>query len=200
MSDSAIGRPREINAYWGEMKDAEGRMVRWTKREALLDGFRSGLSVHKACEYAGISETTFYAEQDRDPDFAEQIARARVRSHAQALKLIQRASNNDWRAAQAFLQMADPDEYGNRLNLRSEHRTEIIQTVLVAVKEAAELVIPDPTIRLRLAEAIGRGIAASLGGPGDAEVRALPPHTDDTDSTEPGGLGGGGFEGPLEAS
>jgi hypothetical protein len=159
-------------------------MVMWTKRDALLDAFRTGLSVKKACEYAGVAQSTFFDEQVRSPEFADQIARARVRSESQAIKLIQRAGTDDWRAAEAYLKLTDPDEYGDRLNLRSTHRVEIVNTILVAIGEAFDLVITDPTLRLRLTEAIGTRVAAALGGSGDPEVRALPPHV--ADMVEPG--------------
>lgn len=140
----------------------------------MLDAFAAGGSVKVACEYAGIAESTFFDEQARNVEFADQVTRARGRAKVRNLLLIQQAAPSDWKAAQAALQLMDPDEYGQRLNLRAEQRVEIVQVILTAITEAVELAIPDPAVRVRVAEAIGARISAAMGGPTAPALPALP--------------------------
>lgn len=134
-----------------------------TKRDAVMDALASGLPVSAACEYAGVDDSTFYHEQNRNPEFRQQVARVRRRSHLVALTQLQRAASDDWRAADRFLQLSDPNLFGDRLNIKSQHRIEIVAVILGAIEEAVDRTILDPEVRLRLAEAIGDGVSQAMG-------------------------------------
>lgn len=161
-----------------------------------MDALASGLPISAACEYAGIHEGTFYHHQARDAEFREQIARVRRRSHLVALTQLQRAASDDWRAADRFLQLSDPNLFGDRLNIRSQHRVEIVTVVLSAMEEAIARVIPDPEVRLRLAEAIGDGITSAMG---DSHERESGDQEGQEDSAvESGDLGSPDQRGQVE--
>lgn len=167
-----------------------------TRRDALMDALRSGLPVSAACEYAGVDDSTFYHAQRSDPEFHQQIARVRRRTHLIALGQLQRASNDDWRAADRFLQLSDPNLFGDRLNIKSQHRVEIVTVILSAIQEAVDRTIPDPEVRLRLAEAIGDGVAAAMGEPREGPSGQ---ETESEDSTaESGDMGSPDQPGQVE--
>jgi len=195
------GRPNALDQFHSEVEArpasgergaanyrpaVEGR--RLTKRDALMDALGSGYPVSASCRYAGVSEETFYAAQRSDPEFSDQVARVRARTHLVALANIQRAMTSDWRAADRFLQLSDPNLFGDRLNINSIQRIEIVTTLVTALQEAVDSVIPDPETRLRLAEAVGARIAEAMGEP-SAEATGPAPGTE-TATVESRGLGG----------
>lgn len=153
-----------------------------------MEAFGIGGSVRKACQYAGVDENTLYREMERDPDFREQVARTRARVQLLTLQDLRDAGLNpmrgpgflrrDAKALKDFLALTDPDEYGDRLNIRAEHRFEIVQVVMTAIQESVELVITDPETRVRLAEAISARLASAVGGENHQRQPALPPAGD----------------------
>lgn len=40
--------------------------------------FQYDVNIDDACDFVGISPTTFYAERDRNPKFAERMAKAKA--------------------------------------------------------------------------------------------------------------------------
>ena len=163
-----------------------------------MDALGSGYPVSASCRYAGISEETFYAAQRTDPEFADQVARVRARTHLVALANIQRAMASDWRAADRFLQLSDPNLFGDRLNINSVQRIEIVTTLVSAVERALDSIDLDPTIRLRIAEAIGDGVTSAMGESAEGEAGTSP--AAETTAIIPRRLGSGDQQGPVEAS
>ena len=95
-----MGRPRAIQ---GEVE------------KRLLEALEDGTPVRLACEYAGISPTTYTAELERNPTFAAHVRATRVKHLPKALNDIR--TDADWRAKQAWVQMNFPDDYGRRVEI-----------------------------------------------------------------------------------
>ena len=196
------GRPRALDQFHSEVeaRPAQGDRPavagrRLTKRDALMDALGSGYPVSASCRYAGINEETFYSAQRSDPEFADQVARVRARTHLVALANIQRAMASDWRAADRFLQLSDPNLFGDRLNINSVQRIEIVTTLVSAVERALDSIDLDPEIRLRIAEAVGDRVAEAMGEPTEGEARATP--TEETTAIVPRRLGSGDQQGNV---
>ncbi|MDL1924345.1 hypothetical protein FBQ95_17210 [Chloroflexi bacterium CFX3] len=98
---------------------------------------QTGTSVRDACAYVGISEQSFFywlkqgkrlLENGYKPKlngasgrnamfltFAERVERARAVPRVEAIALIRKAFQDDWRAALAFLERSDPENWGRRV-------------------------------------------------------------------------------------
>lgn len=112
-----------------------------------------------------------------------------------ALANIQRAMASDWRAADRFLQLSDPNLFGDRLNINSVQRIEIVTTLVSAVERALDSIDLDPEIRLRIAEAVGDRVAEAMGEQAEGEARATP--AEETTAIVPRRLGSGDQQGTV---
>jgi hypothetical protein len=83
------------------------------KRREILAILAVGCSRRTAAKYVGCAPTTIQATAERDPAFAEQIARADSRTEIGCLTNIQKAANKEqyWRAAAWVLERRNPDEF-----------------------------------------------------------------------------------------
>lgn len=78
----------------------------------IVQAIELGAYDKHAAAFGGISEDTFARWQERYADFADAIARARGTRVVKWLAKIEKAADEDWRAAQAKLQMCERDTYG----------------------------------------------------------------------------------------
>lgn len=77
----------------------------------LRDAFKVGSPVAIACLHAGIDGATFYRWMQSDPQFRDEMTRARGGSAVRNLALIAQAASQDWRAAEAHLKLAFPQYF-----------------------------------------------------------------------------------------
>ena len=78
----------------------------------IVQAIELGAYDKHAAAFGGISEDTFARWQTQHADFADAIARARGTRVVKWLAKIEKAADEDWRAAQAKLQMCERDTYG----------------------------------------------------------------------------------------
>ena len=113
--------------------DADGRPTKLTYkvREKIALAVSAGASYRAAAGMAGVGESTLRswlargrAERDarrRDPSerpyvlLVEALEQASARAEVRAAATITRAQETDWRAALAFLERRDPENWGRRL-------------------------------------------------------------------------------------
>ncbi len=136
--------------------------------QQLCDALRSGVPIRLACDFVGIAESTYFAWQQQFPEFSERVRRARATVAVQNLALIQTAGKTDWRAAEAALKLAFPDQFGQRLTIQGEQRAELIQHLVEELTRALESSIPDPRVRQRVALAVIQGGLGQMGAPAGA--------------------------------
>ena len=104
-------------------------MARKTKltpktQKAIVDALSVGATHRIACEYAGITQDTFYrwlnqGEAGKSPfsEFSEQVARTQGRAAVGWLAKIDAAANEgDWRAVAWKLERRYPQEYGRTVH------------------------------------------------------------------------------------
>ena len=80
--------------------------------KAIVQAIDMGAYDKHAAAYGGISEDTFARWLDRYADFADAIARAKGRRVVKWLAKMEAGADEDWRAAQAKLQICERDTYG----------------------------------------------------------------------------------------
>ena len=80
----------------------------------LLQALEAGAPIRLACAFAGIHRDTYYAQRERDADFAERADRARAAAAIRNLALIQQAAPQDWRAAKEALILSFPEDFGKQ--------------------------------------------------------------------------------------
>lgn len=108
--------------------------------ETVLEGMRDGLSAHKACQAAGVPQSTFCRWVDEDADLAERYARARddliERMAAEVLEISDADvpelvdGKKDWAAVQKHRLQVDsrkwllsklaPKKYGDKMTLAGD--------------------------------------------------------------------------------
>ena len=81
-----------------------------SKIQELEAMFQYDVNIDDACDFVGISPTTFYAERDRNPKFAERMAKAKAFLKVTAWKTIAKAIR-DWdvQTAKWFRERRDED-------------------------------------------------------------------------------------------
>lgn len=95
--------------------------------DTLIRAIRAGLPFARACEVAGIAESTFYqwqagdfprgADKDLKAEFSEALTRARGQSALSLVERIQSATLTDWRAAAWLLERRFPGDWGKDAEL-----------------------------------------------------------------------------------
>ena len=91
-------------------------------QNTFLEAIDIGLTHKLACEYAVISESTFYAWVQRGKaatsgiylEFLDALARAEAQGASRLLAQIRLHAATDWRAAAWVLERRHPDDYGKR--------------------------------------------------------------------------------------
>lgn len=101
-----------------------GRPTKLTEelQQKLCRLVSAGNHINDACVIAGISKRTFENWTDRGRrahtgkyrDFVEAIERAEAQAKARNVALIQKAAQEDWRAALEYLERRYPEEWGKR--------------------------------------------------------------------------------------
>lgn len=108
------------------VKDVGGRETVRTPetRDKLCQAIELGATYKLACQYAGISEATFYAWKADDLEFLEAINKAEGKGAVSHLARIKQASTDgNWQASAWILERRYPDEYGRRVidaNIKGE--------------------------------------------------------------------------------
>ena len=119
-----MGRPRAIQ---GEIE------------RRLLEALERGLTIKLACQYAGVSQDAWERKRNSDADFAERATRARLKHLPEALDLIRRHANDDWRAAKAFIDLVAPDDYSRqRLEITGQDGAPLKFTLNISAPDDAE--------------------------------------------------------------
>ena len=102
--------------------------------ELLKEALSVGASKKDACAYAGISHTPFYEKINADPEFAEEMMRARRAGITTHLKFI--AADKDWRARAHLLAIFDRERYSVRQ--KHEHSGNVTVSVADFFTKASE--------------------------------------------------------------
>jgi len=86
------------------------------KRATIVTLVRLGASRRMAAQQVGCCHRTIARTAARNSDFAAELAQAESRADAKALRLIDRATDQEkyWRAAAWMLERRSPEEYGRR--------------------------------------------------------------------------------------
>ena len=94
--------------------------------DKLTQAIRLGATYRLACDYAGITEETFYQWRNAKPEFSEAIKLAEGEGALKSLAVIERAANGvkgedgeyilapTWQAAAWKLERRYPDMYGKQ--------------------------------------------------------------------------------------
>lgn len=87
-----------------------------SKRAAIVVMLRAGCSRRMAAQHVDCDPSTITRTAARDPEFAAQLAEAQAGVDLKALRLIDRASDQErhWRAAAWLLERRNPEEFGRR--------------------------------------------------------------------------------------
>jgi hypothetical protein len=86
------------------------------KRREILAILSMGCSRRTAARYVGCAHATIQNTAVRDPEFAEQLARAESKAEVGYMKSIQKAAGKEqyWRAAAWALERRNPEEFAPR--------------------------------------------------------------------------------------
>ena len=110
------------------------------RKSAILRKMREGHYAKTAAETSGITEQTLYnwlkkgEEPDRHPEhaaFLEAYRKAEAAAEEKAIKAIQAAFPEDWRAAMTYLERRHPERWARRQNVDVTSRGEPIRTIEV---------------------------------------------------------------------
>jgi hypothetical protein len=86
------------------------------KRNTIIAMLANGSSRRVAARYVGCAPSTITRTADRDPAFADQLARAQQNVEVGALRCIRNATKKSryWRAAAWLLERRNPDDFAPR--------------------------------------------------------------------------------------
>jgi hypothetical protein len=92
------------------------RVLDAEKRRQILALVANGSSRRTAARVVGCSHSTIHRAIDRDPDFAEQLARAEHNVEIEALRNLRNAAKKEryWRAAAWLLERTNSDDFAKR--------------------------------------------------------------------------------------
>jgi hypothetical protein len=127
-----------------------------------------------AARAAKMAPSTLDLRIQRDEEFAKRVNEARAGGVTAALRQIRSAANNrqredvpgDWKAAEAWLKLVDPDRFAARVEVTPEKIAQIREEALrefVAILDAAGVA---PDVRHSVAAHIVQLRAGRVGGPG----------------------------------
>ncbi len=109
--------PAEIGTVPGEQRTPDPReALDPVKRATVVALVRLGGSRRLAAREVGCCHRTIARAAARDPQFAAELAAAESRADGKALRLIDRATDQEkyWRAAAWVMERRNPEEYGRR--------------------------------------------------------------------------------------
>lgn len=92
------------------------------KREALMTLLKAGNPLNTAVQFAGVPLSSFYyamrvgrnTPEGPYAEFVEEVLQAQAVPKVRWQRTIDRAAQNDWKAAFALLERRDPENYGKR--------------------------------------------------------------------------------------
>ena len=96
------------------------------RRSAIVRKMREGHFAKTAAETSGVSEQTLYVwlKKGEDPDrypehaaFLEAYRKAEATAEGRAIKAVQDAFSDDWRAAMTYLERRYPGRWAKRQNV-----------------------------------------------------------------------------------
>ncbi len=126
----------------------------------IVKAIRAGNGTRTAAQLAGIDPSTLFDWQSKLPEFSERIRKARAEAEDRRVRLVERASRKNWRAAAWMLERQNPEEWGQRV-------IHLVKEAFGAALERLELELDRPTFE-RVA-----GILAGLDGAGAARPTSL---------------------------
>lgn len=83
--------------------------------QKILDAIRLGATHELACNYAGVSITTFYEWKSTKAEFSEAVKQAEGAGAVKWLERIEAAANEQWQAAAWKLERRYPEQYGRQI-------------------------------------------------------------------------------------
>jgi len=103
-------------------KRGPGRPTSRTKAtlDLLLAAAETGAPIKSCCATARTSYENFRLWAAESPEVAEQFAEARERGRVSALRTLQLAAANDWRAAAEWLRLSFRSDYSPRAEISLE--------------------------------------------------------------------------------
>ena len=157
-----LGRQRYLhhNSQWGFLmatkRTKPGSEDRATVSQLVLDGMRSGLSAFKACQAAGVPQSTFSRWVDDDVTLAENYARAREDLIERMATEIMEISDQDvgvavdgkkdWAAVQKHRLQVDtrkwllsklaPKKFGDKIEVSGDPANPLVQRIERVVVKA----------------------------------------------------------------
>jgi hypothetical protein len=124
--------------------------------ERIFSAVRQGVPFTHAARLAGIVYSTFCEWRNTDAEFRGQLDAAISAGVEKRLKMIQNAADaGDWRAAEAWLRLVLPAEYGRqRLELTGENGAPLAAGVQIYLprKDIGAVVETEPAATLALTE------------------------------------------------
>ncbi len=96
--------------------DSDRGILDATKRQRIIALVANGSSRRKAAKFVGCSPSTITRTAARDPQFAEDLARAEENIEIHMLRALKSAATTDryWRAAAWLLERTNPEDFGAR--------------------------------------------------------------------------------------
>ena len=108
------------------------------RRSAIVRKMREGHFAKTAAETSGVSEQTLYVwlKKGEDPDrypehaaFLEAYRKAEATAEERAIRAIQAAFPEDWRAAMTYLERRHPERWARRQNVDVTSKGEPIRII-----------------------------------------------------------------------
>jgi hypothetical protein len=112
----AASRREAVASHRPPARAGRHRVLDERKQQLVLSVLAIASSRRLAAQYAGCSPSTIARTALRDPEFAENLARAEQESEINALRGIHHAAGRDkyWRAAARGLERKNPQGFGGR--------------------------------------------------------------------------------------
>jgi hypothetical protein len=132
-------KPRELLPV-GRKRKVDADVTRKLEEAFAVDG-----TVAEACAYAGISDTTYYEERQREPTFADKMDRAQQFCFVLAKKtVLQAMTDNDGNLAMKWLKNRQRDRYHEKVEQDVKQTTveEVIAHVEAGAEYAARFDVP----------------------------------------------------------
>jgi hypothetical protein len=126
----------------GEKKNPVGapRIMTPEMKAKAVEWVCAGQSIRMAAKGLKISHNVILKEQERDSEFATNLARAESECERRHLAGLEDSKNSDWRAHLAFLSRKWPSEWSERKDLHVHNNTppvEVTETLVTTRAEAA---------------------------------------------------------------
>lgn len=175
-----------------------GRPLKLTPEmeEAIVANVAGGNFYEASAEAAGLPTSTFYRYMEVGSDVAkaravceeegrewkpatpndqrllefwEAVTRARAAAQVDAVKLVTKAGEDDWRAAAWYLERAFPKLYGKRLQVPEQEKSEaeltreqskIVATIMRATVEGCGLDPDNPEVKAMMRDALEKAAAS----------------------------------------